>query len=161
MNQQPRYDSYEKSSLFSRTASPIQAPPAGTIAQDDPALEAAVATRPPMSMALLQRGQERFGIYCAVCHGYSGYGDGMVPSRGYPKPPSYHIQRLIEAPSRYFVDVITHGRGVMYSYADRVSPADRWAIAAYIRALQQSQRTDVAALSAEERTKLTSDDHGD
>ena len=153
MNQQPRYDSYEKSPLFNDGKS-VQSPPDGTIARDDPIYEETLATRPLMNMALLQRGQERFGIYCAVCHDYSGYGNGTVPARGYPHPPSFHIPRLIAAPSSYFVDVITHGHGVMYSYADRVTPADRWAIASYIRALQQSQRTDVAALTADERATI-------
>jgi len=77
-----------------------------------------------------------------------------VPSRGFPHPPSYHIDRLRNAPSSYFVDVITHGHGTMYSYADRVSPADRWAIAAYIRALQLSQDAPAASLTDDERAKL-------
>ena len=159
MDQQPRYDSYEKSGLFPDGKS-MQAPPEGTIAQDDPALLAALKQRPPMSMALLERGQTRFGIYCAVCHDAAGYGHGTVPDRGFPQPPSFHIQRLRQAPPDYIVQVITQGHGVMYSYADRVAPADRWAIAAYIRALQQSQDTDVASLTPEERAQVreTADD---
>jgi mono/diheme cytochrome c family protein len=153
MDQQPRYDSYEKSGLFPDGKS-LQSPPEGTVARDDPAFVAALAERPPMSPALLARGKERFGIYCAVCHDFAGYGHGTVPDRGFPQPPSFHIPRLRQAPSSYFVDVITHGHGVMYSYADRVLPADRWAIAAYIRALQQSQDTDVAALSPDERARV-------
>jgi mono/diheme cytochrome c family protein len=81
----------------------------------------------------------RFGIYCSPCHGYDGYGDGIIVARGFPHPPSFHGARLRAAPAKLFFDTITNGYGVMYSYADRVEPADRWAIVAYIRALQQSQ----------------------
>ncbi|MEZ2126239.1 MULTISPECIES: cytochrome c [unclassified Sinorhizobium] len=153
MNHQPRYDSYERSSLFA-DGKALQAPPDGTVARDDPELEAALARRPPMTVGLLKRGQERFGIYCVPCHDAGGYGEGTVPARGFPRPPSLHIARLREAPSRYFVEVITKGHGAMYSYADRVAPADRWAIAAYIRALQLSQNAPVADLSPEDRARL-------
>lgn len=153
MSHQPRYDSYERSGLFA-DGKALQAPPDGTIARDDPEQEAALAQRPPMTAGLLRRGQERFGIYCVPCHDAGGYGEGTVPARGFPHPPSFHIARLREAPSRYFVDVITKGHGAMYPYADRVSPADRWAIAAYIRALQLSQNAPVADLSPEDRARL-------
>jgi mono/diheme cytochrome c family protein len=93
----------------------------------------------PLSMALLRRGQERFNIYCSPCHSPVGDGDGMVARRGFPHPPSYNIDRLRNAPDRYLFDVITQGHGVMRSYADRVPADDRWAIVAYIRALQLSQ----------------------
>jgi mono/diheme cytochrome c family protein len=88
---------------------------------------------------LLGRGKERYEIYCAVCHAPTGDGNGIIVQRGFPQPPSFHEQRLRDAPPGHFVDVITNGYGVMYSYAARVSPEDRWAIAAYIRALQLSQ----------------------
>ncbi len=93
----------------------------------------------PVTRATLARGQARFEIYCAACHGRIGDADGMIVQRGFPQPPSLHEQRLRDAPVGHFFDVITHGYGVMYSYASRVSPEDRWAIAAYIRALQLSQ----------------------
>ena len=153
MRHQPRYDYAEETGLFADGKS-LQAPPDGTVARDDPTWQSALADRPPMTAALLARGRERYGIYCAVCHDLAGYGQGIVPSRGFPHPPSYHIDRLRNAPSSYFVDVITHGHGVMYSYADRVSPADRWAIAAYIRALQLSQDAPAAALTDAERGRL-------
>lgn len=153
MSHQPRYESYEESGLFADRKA-LQAPPEGTVARDDPALAAALANRPEMSMALIERGRDRFEIYCTPCHDASGEGKGTVPARGFPAPPSFHIDRLRKAPSRYFVDVITLGHGVMYSYADRVAPADRWAIAAYIRALQLSRRAPVAALSEDEQRKL-------
>ena len=92
---------------------------------------------------ILVRGQERFDIYCAVCHGRTGDGNGMIVRRGFPQPPSFHEQRLRDAPVGHFVDVITNGYGVMYSYASRVSAADRWAIAAYIRALQLAEHAQV------------------
>lgn len=76
-------------------------------------------------------------IFCSVCHGSRGDGDGTVVKRGFPAPPSFHEPRLVAAPPGYVVDVITHGHGIMYSYADRVEPADRWAIAAYVKALQR------------------------
>ena len=153
MNHQPRYDSYEKSKLF-RDGKALQAPPEGTVARDDPSRANDLATQPAMTAELLQRGQQRFGIYCAPCHDAGGYGNGTVPARGFPHPPSFHIDRLRNVSSRYFVDVITHGHGVMYSYADRVSAQDRWAIAAYIRALQLSQDAPAAVLSDADRAKL-------
>lgn len=111
--------------------------PAGTIALDQGARDAALVTPPPLTPALLDRGEERYGIYCAVCHGSHGAGDGEIVRRGFPPPPSLHEPRLVAAPPAYVVAVITHGHGVMYSYADRVAPADRWAIAAYVKALQR------------------------
>ncbi|MBV9859387.1 MAG: cytochrome c [Alphaproteobacteria bacterium] len=102
----------------------------------------------------MRRGQQRFGIYCAPCHGATGDGHGMIVERGFPAPPAYTIDRLRQAPTRHFYDVITDGYGVMFSYADRVAPPDRWAIAAYIRALQQSQSTELAALPAAMQAKL-------
>ncbi|HZT42386.1 MAG TPA: cytochrome c [Chthonomonadaceae bacterium] len=93
----------------------------------------------PLTRALLLRGQQRFDIYCSPCHGYAGYGNGMIVQRGFPAPPSYHSDRPRKAPIGHFFDVMTNGYGLMYSYADRVTPEDRWAIAAYIRALQRSQ----------------------
>jgi mono/diheme cytochrome c family protein len=112
------------------------------------------APAPPLSLALLQRGQQRFRIYCTPCHSELGDGNGMVVQRGFPHPPSYHEQRLVEAPTQHFYDVITHGYGAMYSYAARVAPEDRWAIAAYIRALQLSQHASPDDLSPAQRQAL-------
>jgi mono/diheme cytochrome c family protein len=108
----------------------------------------------PVTHEVLVRGQARFDIYCAPCHGRTGDGDGMIPQRGYPAPPSYHIDRLRDAPVGHFFDVITHGYGVMYSYATRVEPEDRWAIAAYIRALQLSHNATISDVPAQERAQL-------
>ena len=94
---------------------------------------------PPVTLALLERGQERYRIYCTPCHSELGDGHGMIVQRGFPAPPSFHSERLRAAPPQYLYDVIAKGRGVMYAFADRVAPQDRWAIVAYIRALQRSQ----------------------
>jgi mono/diheme cytochrome c family protein len=153
MSHQKRYDSDEASALF-RDGKSLQAPPDGTIARDDPAWTAALTQRPPITAALLARGQERYGIYCMPCHDAAGYGHGTVPNRGFPQPPSYHQARLRDVSSDYIVDVITKGHGVMYGYADRVAPSDRWAIAAYIRALQLSQDAPVGMLDDADRAQL-------
>jgi len=99
-----------------------------------------VATFPePVTRDMLKRGQERFEIHCTVCHGLTGEGNGMIVQRGFPQPPSFHEQRLRDAPAGHFFNAITNGYGVMYSYASRISAEDRWAVIAYIRALQLSQ----------------------
>jgi mono/diheme cytochrome c family protein len=109
---------------------------------------------PALTMTLLQRGQQRFDINCAPCHGRLGDGDGMIVRRGFPRPPSYDSDRLRNAPNQHFYDVITHGYGIMYAYADRVQPADRWAIAAYIRALQASANASVSDVPPDKREEL-------
>ena len=110
----------------------------------------------PATRAILERGRERYEIYCAVCHGRTGEGNGMIVQRGFPTPPSFHIDRLRDAPVGHFFEVITNGFGLMYPYAVRVEPADRWAIAAYIRALQLSQRAVLADADPAARAKLES-----
>ncbi|MGI8639080.1 MAG: c-type cytochrome [Pyrinomonadaceae bacterium] len=93
----------------------------------------------PVTKELLDRGEERYKIFCIVCHGPVGKGDGMIVRRGFPQPPTYHDDRLRNAPVGHFYDVMTNGWGKMNSYASQIPPADRWAIVAYIRALQISQ----------------------
>ncbi len=101
----------------------------------------------PVTEDVLQRGRERFNIYCAPCHSRTGDGNGYVPKRGFARiPPSYHIDRLRKAPLGYFFDVMTHGFGMMQDYSAQIAPADRWAIVAYIRALQLSQNATAADL---------------
>jgi mono/diheme cytochrome c family protein len=143
MTSQRRYDTYAPAALFpdGTEAQPL---PAGVVAQSSASLTGEVADQPPVDATLLARGQQRYAIYCSPCHGLSGKGDGMVVRRGFPAPPSFHSARLRQAPAQHFFDVMTHGYGVMYSYAARVDPHDRWAIVAYIRALQQSQNTKLA-----------------
>jgi len=108
----------------------------------------------PVTKEQLQRGQERFDIYCAPCHGRTGEGQGMIALRGFPPPPSFHQPRLREAPVGHFYEVITNGWGLMYPYAARVEPADRWAIIAYIRALQLSTNARLADADPAERARL-------
>lgn len=105
---------------------------------------------------VLLRGQEQFNIYCSPCHGQVGTGNGMIVQRGFPPPPSFHIDRLRNEADGYFYDVITNGFGVMYSYASRVEPRDRWAIVAYIRALQYSQNAPVDSLPEEDVQQIES-----
>lgn len=118
------------------------------------------------SKELLERGQERFTIYCSACHGEQGLGNGMITKRGFPAPPSYTDQRLLEVPVGYFFDVMTNGFGRMYSYASRVTVEDRWAIASYIRVLQLSQNATPDLLTEELLNKaknppaVAEDSHG-
>lgn len=109
---------------------------------------------PPVTIALLQRGQDRFDIYCSPCHGRFGDGNGMIVQRGFPHSPSYYSDLLRNAPNQLFYDVITNGYGVMYPYADRVEPADRWAIVAYIRSLQASATASLSDVPADKRSAL-------
>jgi mono/diheme cytochrome c family protein len=153
MADQPRLDSYAPSRLFADGAA-LQAPPEGTLARDAPDLATALRERPALTPQLLTRGQARYGIFCTPCHGLAGDGDGIVPARGFSHPPDFTIPRLETAPSAYFVEVITRGHGAMYPYADRVPPADRWAIAAYIRALQLARYAPLADLPPEDRARL-------
>jgi mono/diheme cytochrome c family protein len=108
----------------------------------------------PIDQTLLERGRDRFDVYCAPCHSRAGDGDGIVARRGFPRPPSYHIARLRNAPDSHFYAVISEGYGAMYPYADRIAPDDRWAIVAYIRALQLSQDAPAASLDADDRAHL-------
>jgi len=149
MANQPREKPYEVpyGSAKSGTVQPVP----HTIARDDKIGEPAP---PPVTMALLERGRQRFNIYCSPCHARTGKGDGMIVQRGFPHPPSYFIDRLRNAPNQHFYDVITHGYGVMYPYYDRVTPADRWAIVAYIRALQASASASPSDVPPDKRSVL-------
>jgi mono/diheme cytochrome c family protein len=103
----------------------------------------------PVTKEVLERGRERYNIYCAPCHSRTGDGNGFIPSRGFSrKPPSYHIERLQKAPLGYFYDVMTNGFGIMPDYASQIIPADRWKVVAYIRALQLSQNATKADVPA-------------
>jgi len=108
----------------------------------------------PVTEALLQRGQERFDIFCSACHGRAGDGTGMIVQRGLLKPTSYHDERLRKASPGYLFDVASNGFGVMYGYGDRISAQDRWAIVAYIRALQRSQNARLSDVPAGDRAAL-------
>jgi len=108
----------------------------------------------PLTPELLKRGQERYKIFCAPCHGIQGDGNGMVSMRGMKHPPSYHDARLVHVPNGYLYDVVTNGFGGMLSYSAQVPPADRWAIIAYVRALQLSRYAPVSELPPDVRAKL-------
>jgi len=164
MQDQPRYVPLRESTFFadSRSARPLVP---GTVARgqlrDDTLLytgklNGADATVFPFAVdaRVMARGHERFDIYCSPCHGRTGVGDGMVVRRGYRHPPSLHDQRLRDAPIGHFFDVMTNGFGAMADYAAQVKPEDRWAIAAYIRALQLSGHATLADVPASERGGL-------
>ena len=172
MYDQPRYKTYAPSPLFEDGAS-ARPPVAGTeprargafadssggrvgtdLVRRDTMAEDAQTNPYPVDLALLKRGQDRYMIYCMPCHSPAGDGDGLVVRRGFPAPPSYHQDRLRNAPDRHLYDVIKNGYGVMVPYGDRVEPADRWAIVAFIRALQLSQHADVASLPPDVRAHL-------
>jgi mono/diheme cytochrome c family protein len=108
----------------------------------------------PITRQVLERGQQRFNIYCSPCHDLLGYGNGMIVRRGFRQPPSIHIDRLRNERAGYFFDVITNGFGAMPDYAAQIEPRDRWAIVAYERALQLSQHASINELSPEERARL-------
>lgn len=139
---------YKENAFGGRLTAPARIP-ADTVQYGERAPKA-----PPLTLALLVRGQERFRIFCTPCHSELGDGHGMVVQRGFPAPPNYLIPRLRNAPPKLFYNVITNGFGAMYSYAQRVPPEDRWAIAAYIRALQLSQDSKYADLTAAEKAAL-------
>ena len=165
MHVQPKYLPYEPTTFFDDGRSERQPVP-GTVARGHLRLDELLYTGKengvladkfpfPITRGDLERGRERYNIYCSPCHDYTGSGRGMIVQRGFPPPPSYHIDRLRGAPAGHLFDVITNGLGSMYSYASRVEPQDRWRIAAYIRALQLSQHSDLADIPATEREKLT------
>ena len=164
MGRQPRYDPLEPSDFF---ADGMSARPriAGTVARGELVTNPFLVTGKingadgdgfpfPITEQVLNRGNERFNIYCTPCHGRLGDGNGMIPSRGYRHPPSFHTDTLRTAPTGHFFDVMTNGFGAMPPYAPQVSPEDRWAIVAYIRALQLSQNATVAQVPADQRGKL-------
>lgn len=164
MHDAPRYDPLEASALFRSGASAQPLVP-GTVARghlnEDTLLQTGLLDGEPSAVfpfeitaADLDRGQERFDIYCSPCHGRTGDGNGMVVQRGYRQAASYHIDRLREMPVGYFVDVMTNGFGAMPDYRAQVPPADRWRIAAYVRALQLSRSGSVDDVPADVLDRL-------
>lgn len=166
MQVQPRYNPYSASSFFSDGRSERQ-PVTGTVSRSDilggPEQvvytgyingQEATAFPFPITRAILDRGRERFNIFCTPCHGLAGDGDGMIVQRGFQRPPSYHIDRLRNAPVGHFFSVITNGFGAMYPYGYRITPRDRWAIIAYIQALQLSRHATIDNVPEAERQKL-------
>jgi mono/diheme cytochrome c family protein len=165
MADQPKHEPLEASSFFSDGAA-SRSPVPGTVARGDRRGDQAFVsgvqpgggfvTTIPMSVTptLLARGRERFNIFCSPCHGAVGDGRGMIVERGFKQPASFHSARLRAQAPGYFVDVITNGFGVMPSYAPQVPPDDRWAIAAYVGALQLSQYARIADLSPEDAARV-------
>ena len=166
MFDQPKYEPLERSTFFADGLSARQPVP-GTVARGQLRLdthlylgtiEGELADTLPTSIELdyelLKRGRERYDIFCAPCHDRTGGGNGMIVQRGLKQPPSMHEDRLREAPIGHFFDVMTNGFGVMYSYSSRIPEEDRWAIAAYIRALQFSQNAEFDQLPEEDQRQL-------
>lgn len=164
MRDQPRYEALEASDFFANgmASRPLVE---GTIARghlnEDEVFytgkeDGQLVLEVPLEInrELLERGEQRFNIFCSNCHDRTGGGDGMIVQRGFRKPPSLHLERLRNAPAGHYFDVMTHGFGAMPSFRIQVPPQDRWAIAAYIRVLQMSQQASLDDVPPEERAKL-------
>lgn len=162
MHNQNKVEPYETSTFFEDGQASRQLP-AGTVPRGadgrkvvphtglyEPGSVPVLANQgpPPVTLAMIQRGQQRYNVFCSPCHDRVGNGRGMIVLRGFKQPPSFHDARLRSVPAEYFVQVMTEGFGVMPSYAEEVSPQDRWAIAAYMRALQYSQNARLAEIPA-------------
>lgn len=164
MHDQPRAEPFEESDFFGDRRS-VRPAVEGTIPRGHLRLDehfytgkidgALAATFPrPVTIGMLKRGQERYDIYCAPCHSKTGDGLGMIVQRGMIQPESFHSQRLLDVEVGHYVDVVLNGFGNMYSYEERVDAADRWAIAAYIRALQMSQGANLVELPESDQQRI-------
>jgi mono/diheme cytochrome c family protein len=164
MSRQPKYKPLAGSDFFA-DGSTARPPVEGTVARGrmraderffTGKINGVLVSRLPLTVtrSVLERGRERYDIFCSPCHGRIGDGSGMVAQRGLRQPPSYHIDRLREAPDGHFFDVMTNGFGAMPSYASRIAVEDRWAITAYVRALQLSQAAKIQDVPPAERPKL-------
>jgi mono/diheme cytochrome c family protein len=165
MHDQPKYIPLRPSDFFSdrRSERPLRE---DTVARGHLAEDAALATgkaangQPvnvfpfPVTKEVVERGQNRFNVYCTPCHGPLGNGEGMIVRRGFRKPPSYHIDRLRQVPDGYIFDVISNGFGAMPDYSAQLEPRDRWAVVAYVRALQLSQNASIDDVPAAARGGL-------
>jgi mono/diheme cytochrome c family protein len=166
MHVQPRYNPYDATDFFGDGQSARQ-PVVGTFPRGELTLgpqelvytgkvngQPSEAFPFPVTQEVVKRGHERFNVFCSPCHGFAGDGDGMIVQRGFRRPPSFHEDRLRAAPAGHFFDVITNGFGAMYPYGYRVPPRDRWAIIAYVRALQLSRQASIDDVPEGERQKL-------
>ncbi len=164
MHDAPRYEPLEQTTFFAdgRSSRVLLANTVarGQLREDDHLytgkVDGQLAAEFPMPVTAdtMARGQERFNVFCSPCHGRTGEGNGMIVQRGFRQPPSFHEDRLINAPVGYYFDVMTNGFGAMQDYSAQVPVADRWAIAAYIRALQASRRGTVDDVPADRREEL-------
>jgi hypothetical protein len=165
MKDQPRIEPLEASRFYADGAS-ARLPVEGTVARGQLRLDdhfyrgldadGKFTSRYPMplTLAVLERGRERYDIFCSPCHDFNGDGLGMIVRRGFKRPPSFHEERLRQSPHGYYFDVISHGFNEMSSYASQIEVADRWAIVAYVRALQLRRESSIAALPAELAERL-------
>jgi mono/diheme cytochrome c family protein len=164
MHDAPRYEPLEASAFFASGGSArmlvANTVPRGYLRENEllytGKISGQFANMFPIAVTadVMARGQERFNVFCSPCHGRTGVGNGMIVQRGFRQPPSFHEQRLRDAPAGYFYDVMTNGFGAMQDYAAQVPVTDRWAIAAYIRALQLSQGATVTDVPADRRSDL-------
>jgi mono/diheme cytochrome c family protein len=164
MHDAPRYDPLEASQFFPNGAASrmlvTNTIARGQLNDDRHLYEGVVDGRPaeifpmPVTADVMARGRERFDVFCSPCHGRTGQGNGMIVQRGFRRPPSFHEERLRNAPVGYFFDVITNGFGAMQDYSAQIAVADRWAIAAYLRALQTSRAATRADVPAERQAEL-------
>jgi mono/diheme cytochrome c family protein len=173
MGEQSKYATYAPSEFFADGASARALPP-GVVARDEArsgpstkwdqkrsdesansdAIDFNSTIPFPVTLEAVRNGAEAFNTYCAVCHGRLGNGEGMIVQRGFTRPPSFHVPRLRQAPDAHFYNVITHGYGAMFSYNERVTPAQRWEIVAYIRALQAAPDKSSQPISNQDREAL-------
>jgi len=167
MHVQPRYNPYDPTDFFGDGQS-ARMPVAGTFPRGEMTSgpqellftgklngQPSEAFPYPVTKEMVERGRERYNVFCSPCHGFSGDGDGMIVQRGFKRPPSFHEDRMRSAPVGHYFDAITNGFGVMYPYGYRVPARDRWAIIAYVRALQLSRQTPIGDVPDAERDKLT------
>jgi mono/diheme cytochrome c family protein len=164
MHDQPKYSALEQTSFFPDRSS-ARPPLAGTVARGDLREDTVLYTGKendadasvfpfPVDERVMARGQERYNIYCSPCHGLTAEGNGMIVQRGFSRPPSLLEPRLREMPPGHYFDVVTNGFGAMPDHAAQIKPRDRWAIAAYIRALQLAGSATLDDVPAAERSRL-------
>ena len=164
MRNQPKYRTYRSSAFFQdgRSERPLVegAVPRGFLREDELMYTGKINGQPAdefpfeITKQVLERGRERYRIYCSVCHDSTGSGLGMIVRRGFKQPPSFHTDQLRKMPAGHFFDVMTHGFGAMSDYAAQITPEDRWAIAGYIRVLQLSQHAKLSDVPAAEQQAL-------
>ena len=165
MDNQPKYKAQEENKFF-EDGSAMRKPVPGTVARGelredalyytgiDESGDTVMTSSVPIDMQLLKRGRERYDIFCSPCHGRTGDGQGIMLSRGYVPPPTFHSDRLRDLPDGYIFDVLTNGVRNMPSYRQQIPVKDRWAIIAYLRALQRSQNATIEDVPQEQRTNL-------
>lgn len=156
MDTQPKYHEYESGGLF-RDGKILHKPPPGTIARGDLERNEEKVQRPELTAQLLTQGRERYDVYCSPCHDRVGSGDGIVVQRGMPKPANLHDDAQRALSDQHLFDVISNGFGAMYAHGDRIKPRYRWAIVAYLRALQFSQHAVLSDASPDVQTRLATE----